>query len=158
MLLGTGFIAGCYAGFALEASLGSRSIAPHLPLAFLIGAVWMLPVSPAVLVAALIGLGCDALGPGPLGPGMLSATLAAWIGSNVRNREELSSPLAFVLLGAAMIGVTFAGQVGLTAFIAQHSLDLKPAALVISARTAATALVALTPLLLLRACRAFVRR
>ncbi|HVJ87076.1 MAG TPA: hypothetical protein VM452_15585 [Caulifigura sp.] len=94
-----------YFAVAMEAVIGGRTLMPHAPAVVLIVATWFLPTTPAVVMAAAIGLGCDAVGTGLLGPGVIAAVTAAVIGSTLRHRWQLESLLAVILFGMG-VGLT----------------------------------------------------
>jgi hypothetical protein len=134
-----------YCGLGTEAVAGGRTLWPHAPAVVLILAAWSLSTTPAVLIAAAVGLGCDAIGTGPLGPGVIAAVSAVFVGSIARERWELESPLAASLFGMGVAAVALAGPtvalaVGGGTPIASTAIQLS-AARAISSALAATALV-----------------
>ena len=74
-------------------------------------AAWALRTAPAVAIAAGVGLCCDAIGTGPLGPGVITAVAVVFVGSIARERWELESPLASALFGIGVAAVFLAGPI-----------------------------------------------
>jgi hypothetical protein len=103
--------AAIYFGLGIEAVAGGRTLWPHVPAVVLILAAWSLPTGPAVVITAVVGLGCDAIGTGPLGPGVIAAVAAAFVGSIARERWDLESPLAASLFGMGVGASFLAGPV-----------------------------------------------
>jgi hypothetical protein len=101
--------AAIYFGLGFEAVAGGRTLWPHVPAVLLILAAWSVRTAPAVLISAVVGLGCDAIGTGPLGPGVIAAVGAVFVGSVARERWELESPLAAALFGMGVAAAFLAG-------------------------------------------------
>ena len=138
-----------YFGLGFEAVAGGRTLWPHVPAVVLILAAWSLQTAPAILIAAVVGLGCDAIGTSSLGPGVIAAVVAAFAGSVVRDRWELESPLAASLLGMAMAAGFLAGPVAVTAIASEAPVPL-PAIQLCLARAISSALAATALLLAAR--------
>jgi len=111
-----------YCGLAFEAVSGGRTLLPQTAAVAIILAAWSLPMAPAVAIAAAVGLCCDAIGSGPLGPGMLAGTIAACLGSVARRRWELESPLAAALFGMGVAAGFLAGPLVATTLLAESPM------------------------------------
>jgi hypothetical protein len=114
--------AAIYFGLGLEAVAGGRTLWPHVPAVVLILAAWWLRTAPAVLIAAIVGLGCDAIGTGPFGPGVIAAVIAVFVGSMARDRWELESPVAASLFGMAVAAAFLAGPMVVMALAGEASI------------------------------------
>ncbi len=145
LLLGAALAPLFYFALATEAVAGGRTLLPHLPAVALILAAWGLTMSPGVLVAAAVGLGCDAIGSGPLGPGVATAVAAAAVSSWLKARWELQSPLAAMLLGIGVAAVLLAGPAVAVELASGRALPADrlqlPVARGISSAMAATAII-----------------
>jgi hypothetical protein len=138
-------LAAIHIGLGFESVAGGRTLWPHVPAVVLILAAWTLRTAPAVLIAAAIGLGCDAIGTGPLGPGIITAVSAVFVGSIARDRWELESPLAAALFGMAIAAALLAGPVIVISIAAEMSIPIATVQLqvarAISSSLAATGLL-----------------
>jgi hypothetical protein len=86
-----------YAALVAESATHAASTAPHWPLAVLVGLTWNAGPLAAILGGAAIGLGCDAIAAGAIGPGLCACVLASVVAYTIRERRSLQSLLAFVL-------------------------------------------------------------
>jgi hypothetical protein len=116
--------AAIYFGLGLEAVAGGRTLWPHVPAIVLILAVWSFQTAPAVLIAAVVGLGCDAIGTGPLGPGVIAAVMTAFVGTLMRDRWELESPVAAAWFGMVVAAAFLAGPMIVMRFAEGASIPL----------------------------------
>ncbi|QDT52413.1 hypothetical protein Pan44_04240 [Caulifigura coniformis] len=138
-----------YFGLALEAVSGGRTLLPQTAAVAIILAAWSLPLAPAVAIASAVGLCCDAIGVGPLGPGMIAGTMAACLGSVARRRWELESPLAAALFGIALGAGFLAGPLVASTMLAESPMPAETLHLHL-ARAISSALAATAMLLALR--------
>ncbi|OAI56589.1 hypothetical protein AYO47_08855 [Planctomyces sp. SCGC AG-212-M04] len=144
-----GMSAAIYLGLGFEAVAGGRTLWPHVPAVVLILAAWSFRTAPAVLIAAVVGLGCDAIGTGPMGPSVIAAVSAAFVGSVARERWELESPLAASLFGMGVAAVFLAAPAVVTAIAGEGPVPIGMAQVQV-ARAIASALVATGLLLVAR--------
>lgn len=142
-------LAVAYLSFALEVTAGGRTLLPHAPAVFLILASWSLPALSAIFAAAAIGLTCDAIGQGPLGPGLVTAVLVVFIAGGFRRRWELESLLAVMLFATAVSLAFLAGRDVIAAQLTNVA-DLAPPLQLLAARAVASALAALALVMLAR--------
>lgn len=131
-----------YGAIVVESMLASPTLLPHLPLALLTAAIWSIGASPAICVGGLVGLGCDVLGWGPIGPGIVAGSLTAFLCHAVRRHGELDSVAALILLAAAIVGLTLAGEAATAAVVTRQPVDWRLAGTVIAGRATTTALLA----------------
>jgi hypothetical protein len=109
-ILGGGLlVVAIYAAISVEAVCGGRTLLPHAPAVALILVAWAVPATHVVIVAAGIGLGCDAIGQQAFGPGLIAAVVAAIVGSNLRAQWQLETPVAAVLFGVGVGAMLIAG-------------------------------------------------
>jgi rod shape-determining protein MreD len=134
-----------YCGLALEGVAGGRTLWPHVPAVAIILAAWSIPLAPGVVAGGVIGLCCDALATGPMGPGMVAGVIVTSIGSLLRQRWALESPVAAALFGMATAGGFLAGPLVVTTLLAEVPLPATTLHLhlarAISSAMAATALI-----------------
>jgi hypothetical protein len=152
ILAAVAMTAAIYFGLGIEAVAGGRTLWPHVPAVVLILAAWSLRTAPAVLIAAVVGLGCDAIGAGPLGPGVVAAVSAVFVGSLMRDRWELESPLAASLFGMAVAAGFLAGPIIVMTFTGEASIPLGTLQVQV-ARAISSALAATGLLLVARVAR-----
>lgn len=140
-------MAALYLSLAAESVAGGRTLLPHAPSAAIVLAAWSLSMTPAVLIAALVGVCCDAIGTGLLGPGIVAAIAAVLVSSTLKQRWELESPLAAVLFGMGVAGTFLAGPLVVTSVLNDQAnpvalLHLQIARAISSAMAAAGLIVA----------------
>jgi rod shape-determining protein MreD len=146
-------VCGLYSAFVIESAIPSQSTMPHLPLAFAVWGVFSLPASGAVFAAALIGLGCDALSAGPLGPGMLAATLMCFAIKQFEMRREFMSIIAIGVVTAVVVAATLGIAAAISESVLRARIDLRMTALVAGSRGVTTAGLAIALALVLRSVR-----
>jgi rod shape-determining protein MreD len=152
IFVGLAIVIAVYVALAIEATTGGRTLLPHGPVLLLILAAWSLPATSAVLVAALLGLACDAIGTASHGPSLMAAAVAALIAGEFRRRWELDSMLAVILFAT---GVALAFLVGGELVFQRFSAAVVPVMPVeiLAGRAVATAFAALAVVLLARLAR-----
>jgi hypothetical protein len=145
ILAAAAITAAIYFGLGIEAVAGGRTLWPHVPAVVLILAAWSLRTVLAMLIAVVVGLGCDAIGTGLIGPGVVAAVIAVFVGSVARDRWELESPVAASLFGMVIAVGFLAGPMIVMAVASETSM---PAAMLqvqvargISSALAATGVV-----------------
>ena len=138
-----------YFGLGFEAIAGGRTLWPHAPAVVLVLVAWSLRTTPAILIAAVVGLGCDVIATGPLGPGLIAAVSASFVGSIARDRWELESPLAASLFGMAVAAGFLAGPMIVLAVARQAEIPAATLHLQL-ARAISSALAATAFLLIAR--------
>ena len=117
----------------------------------------------AIALAGIVGLAHDAIGIGPIGPGIIAAVLAVFLGVTARESWELETPLAASLFGMALASGFLASPLVVTTLSAEVPIPaatlhlhlaralasaLAATLLLIAARLVARAFKALTGVLL----------
>ena len=138
---------GAYLAFVCEASAAGPNVLPHWPMAFVAWAAWALPAGSGVLAAACLGFGCDLIGFGPLGPGVIAATVVAFLGGGLRRRWGWQSVFALGLFTFATTAIVLVGQEWGLSMLNRGPFDLHSMALIAAARAVSTAAAACLPCL-----------
>ena len=141
---------GGYAAFVCEASLSEPSVLPHAPAAFLAWAAWSAPCAFAIVAAALVGFGCDLIGTGPLGPGVIAGTVVSLVAVGIRRRWKLESMLAFVMFATVTSGALLTTREWGLAILAGRTWDLNEIVMIAGARGCSTAVLAIVPIVVSR--------
>jgi rod shape-determining protein MreD len=148
---------GAYFAFVSEAAAQGPNVLPHWPMAFLIWVAWSFPVVPGIAAAACIGFGCDLVGSGPLGPGVIAATVIAFFGGGLRRRWGLQSVLSLALFAFVAAWVFLVGREWGLSLLEHRPFDRRLMNFIAAARAVSTAAVACLPCLI-AGCLAKARR
>jgi rod shape-determining protein MreD len=146
-------VCGLYSAYVIESAIPSQSTLPHLPLAFAVWGVCSLPTSVAVLSGALLGLGCDAISAGPLGPGMLAATVVCFAIKQFQMRRDCMSVIAIGVVTASIVAATLGIAAAISESVLGERTDLRMTALVAGSRGLTTAGLAIAVALMVRSVR-----
>jgi rod shape-determining protein MreD len=148
--------AGLYASFVCESMCEEPSIAPQLPLLFSAMIAMSASQTSGVVIAAMIGLGCDALSAGRLGPMMIGAAALAFISHTFSRRDRL--PLsAIAVLIAASVGGTLALGAVLGSVLEHRPFDLQQILWMAAARGVTSAVVGVMAVVTMRSLRLMQR-
>lgn len=108
-----------------------------------VSAVWCFSAPEAAVWGALVGLVCDAIGPGALGIEFGAVCLVAWGAARLRNRWNCTSLLALGLFTMSTVGVLLLTSGISQALQADQSIPWQRLGIVSAGGAAATGLVAL---------------
>lgn len=150
-------LAGAYTAFACESVLNQPTILPQLPLLFAVWALCKCRPAMAIGTSAAIGLGCDLLAVGPLGPVMISATAVAFVAKAIHDRGEPSSLAALAILTAAFVTAVLTLEVCVSGAVLRTPVDVQSTLLMAGSRGATSAFVGVAAMLGARSLRLLQR-